>query len=141
MADMTTDSIRMGAIVLLLVPTVIYGGVTILYLWVTCRHACYADNRLRQRLRAAGHAHAGVSLVLSLVMLMLRDRAKLPDGPRSLVQVSAPAAAILIPATCLLPVVQPDAERPSHLILLTCAGAVVLAMGNLTLGISLFQAI
>jgi len=25
MADMTTDSIRMGAIVLLLVPTVIYG--------------------------------------------------------------------------------------------------------------------
>ena len=44
----------------------------------------------------AGHAHAGVWVVLSLVLQVLLDSATLPPGLKWLARVSAPMAAVAI---------------------------------------------
>jgi hypothetical protein len=62
----------------------------------------YARNPLRQDLWRAGHAHAGVFLVLALVVLRYVDGAALSKGWTWLVRLSAPTAATLLPAVFFL---------------------------------------
>lgn len=138
---MSDSSIRTAAILLIVFPTVVFGGVSILWLWITRRHPYLVDHPLRQRLWAAGHAHAGVLLVLSLVALLLVDQADLPSSWASLTRWAFPAAAIFVPAAYFLSVVRPDAEQPSPLVNLAYLGAISLTVGMLTLGIGLFRAI
>jgi hypothetical protein len=136
---MTGQTVRSAGILLMVYPTVVYGGVSLLRL-LTKRSPYYVESPLRQRLWRAGHAHAGVLLLLSLVMLSYVDRADLPDGAAAFAASAAPLAAILIPAAYFLSVLRRDAERPNRLIVLAYAGAVVLAAGMLTLGIGLLRA-
>jgi hypothetical protein len=63
---MSRESRRVAGIRLLVLPTVMYGGVSILGLLIN--DPGYIENPLRQDLWRAGHAHAGVLLVLSLVL-------------------------------------------------------------------------
>ena len=65
---MTRESRMLAGILLVVIPTVMYGGLTLLMM-LTTQAAGYADNPLRHDMWRAGHAHAGVYLVLSLVML------------------------------------------------------------------------
>jgi hypothetical protein len=64
---MSPQSRLVAGIVLIIVPTVEIGGASILTLLIA--DPTYAHNDLRQDLWRAGHAHAGVWLVLSLVTL------------------------------------------------------------------------
>ena len=73
------------------------------------------DNPLRQNLFRAGHAHAGVLLVLSLIALRYVDDAKLSDGWKRYVRSSMPAAAILLPAAFFFSVISPHAHCPKQL--------------------------
>jgi len=66
---MSPESRRSAGIPLMILPTVIFGGVSILSLLIS-PHSGYMNNLLRQNLWRAGHAHAGVFLVLSLVALI-----------------------------------------------------------------------
>src|SRR5689334_20119154 len=86
---MTDDSLRLAGIVLVLFPTVIYGGVSRLG-FLLAPTSGYTDDPLRQDLFRAGHAHAGVLLILSLVMLRYVDEAWLSVGWKSFVRLSAP---------------------------------------------------
>lgn len=118
----------------------IYGGVSVLSLLIG--DPKYMENPLRQDLWRAGHAHAGVWLVLALVALVaLRyvDEANLSNVMKWLVRGSIPIAAILVPAAFFLSVLSPDATAPNGLIYLAYAGAVVLAVGVLVLGIGLVR--
>jgi hypothetical protein len=94
---------------------------------------------LRQDLWRAGHAHAGVLLVLSLVTLRYVDEAALPEGLKSLVRHSIPAAAILLPLAFFLSVLSPEATEPNAMIYLAYLGAVSLAVRLLTLGVGLVR--
>jgi uncharacterized membrane protein len=89
---------------------------------------------------AAGHAHAGVLLILSLVALLLVDQADLGEGWKQVVRSSIPASAVLVPAAFFLSIVKPRADRPGRLILLAPLGAVILTVGMLTLGVGLLRA-
>jgi hypothetical protein len=113
------------------------GGVSILSLLVW--DPDYAANELRQDLWRAGHAHAGVLLVLSLVLLRYVDEARLSSGARAFARVAAPIAAILLPAAFFLSVLSPDATEPNRLIYLAYLGAAVLAAGVVTLGVGLLR--
>jgi hypothetical protein len=135
---MAEDSLRTAGILLVVLPTVVGGGVSILSLIL--RGSPYYDHPLRPRLWAAGHAHAGVILILSLVALLLVDHAALGDGWKQLVRSTIPSAAILVPAAFFLSVIGPRAERPNRIILLAPAGAVVLSLGLVTLGVGLLRA-
>jgi hypothetical protein len=100
----------------------------------------YADNPLRQNLWRAGHAHAGVYLILSLVMLRYVDEAVLSPFWKWLARAGAPIAAILIPAAFFLSVASPTATQPNGLINLAYIGALFLAAAVLSLGVGLIRA-
>lgn len=137
--QMSTDSIRTAGIILLVYPTVVLGGVSILSLWISRRVPYYREHPLRQRLWAAGHAHAGVLLILSLVVLQLVDQTDLTTGWQTVVRWTFPAAAILLPAAYFLSVLKRDAQRPTPIINLAYLGAVSLTTGMLTLGVGLLR--
>jgi hypothetical protein len=137
MAALTAESRRLAGILLILLPTVMYGGATILTMIVG--DPSYMANPLRQDLWRAGHAHAGVLLVLALVALRYVDEANLSGGWKAVARSSIPLAAILMPAGFFLSVVSPRAAAPNGLLALTYVGAVVLAIGVLTLGVGLVR--
>jgi hypothetical protein len=136
---MSDESIRTAGIILVVFPTVVFGGASLLWHWIT-RQTSYYANPTRQRLWAAGHAHAGVLLVLSLVALLLVDQTGLSSGWRQVVRSTIPASAILVPAAFFLSMVNPEAERPNRLINLAYVGAVSVSVGTLVLGVGLLQA-
>ncbi len=138
---MTPESLRTAGIILVVYPTVVFGGVSILFLWITRRAPYYRDNPLRQRLWTAGHAHAGVLLILALAVLLIVDHAELSAGWKEFVRWAFPAAAILLPAAYFLSVLDSDAERPNRLVNLAYLGALTLTVGMITLGIGLLRAL
>ena len=136
---MTRESRMLAGILLVVIPTVMYGGLTLLMMLVTNTPG-YNDNPLRHDMWRAGHAHAGVYLVLSLVMLRYVDEALLSPFWKWLARAGAPIAAILIPAAFFLSVVSPSAKEPNGLINLVWPGAVFLAGAVLSLGVGLIRA-
>ena len=134
---MTHETRRVAGVLLILLPSIMYGGLSIL--WLLIDDPTYMKNPLRQDLWRAGHAHAGVWLVLALVALRYVDEANLSDALKRLVRISIPVAAILVPAGFFLSVVSPDATVPNGLINLIYVGAAVLAIGVFTLGIGLIR--
>jgi GNAT superfamily N-acetyltransferase len=95
-AIMTYESRCLAGVLLVVLPTVMFGGVSILSLLIG--DPTYMQNALRQDLWRAGHAHAGVWLILALVALRYVDEANLSDVMKWLVRASIPTAAILVPA-------------------------------------------
>jgi hypothetical protein len=132
---MSQQTLVSAGTLLILLPTVIFGGVSILTLLI--RDPRYRQNPLRQQLWRAGHAHAGVLLMLSLIALLYIDQADLTEGWKMFVRSSIPSAAILLPAAFFLSVLSPDAEKPNGLIHLAYLGAASLAAGLIVLGIGL----
>jgi uncharacterized membrane protein len=134
---MSPESRRFAGILLIILPTVIYGGVTILRLLI--HDPAYAQNELRQDLWRAGHAHAGVLLILSLVALRYVDEANLSDGLKKIVRSAIPSAAIFLPAAFFFSVLSPDATQPNGFINLAYVGAIVLVVGLVLLGVGLLK--
>jgi hypothetical protein len=124
-------------LVLIIVPTVEIGGASILSLLIA--DPAYAQNELRQDLWRAGHAHAGVWLVLSLVVLRYVDEATLSEGLRWVVRLAFPAAAVLMALGFFLSVLSEEATEPNALIYLTYVAGVVLAVGLLILAVGLLR--
>src|SRR5258708_9245058 len=86
----------MCGIILITVPTIEFGGAFLLKMLRT-GEAGYMDNPIRQNLFRAGHAHAGVIVILSLICQMLVDSILLPEALSWCVRIGVPAAAILMP--------------------------------------------
>jgi hypothetical protein len=116
---------------------VAFGGTSILSLLVG--DPAYAENELRQDLWRAGHAHAGVLLVLALVTLRYVDEAALSRRMKTVARHSIPAAAVLLPAAFFLSVLSPEATEPNALINLAYVGAVSLGLGLVVLGLGLVR--
>lgn len=136
---MTRESRTLAGILLVILPTVMIGGASLLRFLVT-RAPGYMDNPLRQDLFRAGHAHAGVYLVLALVLLRYVDEAALSDSWKWFARVAAPLAAILVPAAFFLSVASPRATEPNALIYLAYVGGLILATGVVVLGVGLLRA-
>jgi hypothetical protein len=136
---MSTESSKMAGLLLVIMPTVVFGGVSLLSL-ILSPETGYRDNPLRQDLWRAGHAHAGVLLILSLVALRYVDEANLSSRAKGLVRGLLPSAAILVPAAFFLSVLSPTATEPNAMIYLAFVGAVVVVAGMLILGVGLIRA-
>jgi len=135
---MSRESRFMAGLLLVILPTVMLGGVSILTLLIGTPE--YMANKLRQDLWRAGHAHAGVFLILALIALRYVDEAALSDGAKRFVRSGIPFAAIILPVAFFFSVLTPDATKPNAMINLAYVGAVVLALAVLTLGIGLIRA-
>lgn len=136
---MSRESRMLAGVLLVTVPTVMFGGLTLLSFLVG-RAQGYVDNPLRQDMWRAGHAHAGVYLILSLVMLRYVDEAALSASWKWVARLGAPIAAILVPAAFFLSTLSPTSSSPNGLVNLAYPGAAALALSVLTLGVGLIRA-
>jgi len=89
-----------SGITVLIVPTIMYGGWILLGI-LTQETIGASGNDLRLdetqwALWRAGHAHAGVWTILSLVIQILLDAARLSPGLKWLARIGAPVAAIAV---------------------------------------------
>jgi hypothetical protein len=135
---MTREATLMSGIILITVPSIQYGGYFLLTSLMD-RSSRYMDNPLRQNFFRAGHAHAGVVVLLSLICQVLVDASMLPYWLLWLVRIGVPVAAILIPLGFFLSMPSPDAAKPNSLVRIIFAGAVVLALSVVTLGVGLLR--
>ena len=88
----------------------------------------------------AGHAHAGVLLILALVCQLLADAADLTGVWNWLARSGVAAAALLMPAGFFFSSMGRGRSQPNALIVMVFAGAVVLALGLASLGVGLLAA-
>ena len=137
---MSHASRLMTGVILLAVPSIQYGGYFLLTSLMN-RQSGYMDNPLRQNFFRAGHAHAGVFVMLALICQILVDSAALPDWLAWAVRIGVPATAILIPAGFFLSMTSPTATAPNGMVRLIYVGIVVLAFSVLTLGIGLLRSV
>jgi hypothetical protein len=96
--QLSREARLVAGVTLLTVPTIMYGGLTLLGI-LTKGTAGLASGRLvlndtQWALFRAGHAHAGVWIVLSLVIQVLLDAVTLPTRLTWLARISAPVAAV-----------------------------------------------
>jgi hypothetical protein len=129
----------MAGLTLVLVPTIQFGGLFLLTALIE-RESGYTANALRQSFFRAGHAHAGVLTILSLVGQILVDAAGLSPAMQWLVRVGMPVAGVLISAGFFVSMLAPTATEPSRAIALVYAGAALLAASVLSLGVGLLRA-
>jgi hypothetical protein len=134
---MSAASRRVAGILLIIMPTVVFGGVSVLTLLV--HDPTYIDNPLRQDLWRAGHAHAGVLLILSLIVLRYVDETRLAERTRWFVRLGIPSAAVIMPIAFFLSILSADDTEPNAVVYLAYVGAVLLITGLLTLGVGLIR--
>jgi len=135
---MNEKSKRLAGILFIIMPTVAYGGFSLLTFLIDSNSG-YMDNPLRQNLFRAGHAHAGVMLILSLVILKYVDDTSYSERIKQLIRAGTPTTAILLPIAFFFSVLSPDATKPNNLIYLAYVGFGILIITLLTLGIGLVK--
>ena len=132
---MSPKSRRVAGAILIVLPTVMIGGVSILTLLIGTPE--YMKNPLRQDLWRAGHAHAGVLVILGLVCLLLTGATALTGFWAWLAGTGVLVAAILMSAGFFFSAMGRGRERPNRAVILLGVGAVLLAAGVATLGVGL----
>jgi hypothetical protein len=137
--EISNTSKMLSGIILITVPTIEYGGSFLLGM-LRRGEAGYVDNALRHDMFRAGHAHAGVIVLLSLIIQLLADVAILPEALLWIARLGAPCAAILMPLGFFFSAASPSVTQPSRMVGLVYAGAVILGAGVLVLGMGLIRA-
>ncbi|GII86774.1 hypothetical protein Ssi03_47640 [Sphaerisporangium siamense] len=122
-----------AGVVLLTIVTIEFGG------WFLTRivRGEVPMTPFQQAFARAGHAHAGVLVILSLVCELYVDSTGLGGVALWVARLGVPAAAILMSAGFFVSSIGRDVTRPNRLIILVWIGALCLAAGVLTLGIGL----
>jgi hypothetical protein len=134
--ELSDASTTLAGILLLSLVTVEAGG-ALLFRIATGRHGATPEQTTFFR---AGHAHAGVFLVLGLVCQVFVDATTLSGLGEWVARAFVPIAALLLPGGFFLSMGRPGATTPNRLVVLVPIGAVVLAIGLITLGVGLIAA-
>jgi hypothetical protein len=124
-----------AGVVLLSVIGIAYGGTFLLRVF----RGTVPTNDLQKSFFRAGHAHAGVLVILGLLVL-LYVRLNDVGEPWSTLSSGVLIAAILMPAGFFLSVVGRDPQRPNGFIGVLWAGAAALTVGLASAGIGLIAA-
>jgi hypothetical protein len=133
---MSDESRILAGILLLSLVTVETGGLYLVRLWKNSEGV----TPFQIGFARAGHAHAGVLLVLGLLCQVYADHTALTGVPDWLARSGVPVAALLMPGGFFAASAGRGRHRPSQWIWMVYVGAVVLALGLATLGIGLLTA-
>ncbi|WP_277212761.1 hypothetical protein [Isoptericola croceus] len=132
-----TDAARITAgIVLLAVVTIESGGAFMVRV-VTGR---VAATDFQASFFRAGHAHAGVLVILGLLCLLLTEATALGGFVRWLAATGVLVGAILMPAGFFFSAMGTGRTRPNRAVVLLPLGGLAIAAGVVTLGVGLLTA-
>ncbi len=132
---LSADAKTTAGILLLTIVAVEYGGTFMLRI-VRGR---VPMTPFQQSFSRAGHAHAGVLVILALVCQVLADAADMKGVAAILGRSGAAFAAILMPAGFFFSSMGRGRTEPNRFIALLWVGAVALGAGALALGIGLLR--
>src|SRR5262252_6164791 len=98
--NLSREARIVAGVTILTVPTIMYGGVTLLGILTKSAAGISPGNLVLNEtqwaLFRAGHAHAGVWLVLSLLIQVLLDSAVLSPRLKWISRIAAPVAAVAV---------------------------------------------
>jgi hypothetical protein len=134
---MTTETKKVSGLILLGVPTIVYGGYFLLT--VLSGEQDLDLTPFQRAMFRAGHAHAGVLVILSLVIQNYADHAKLSKGYRWLVRLSFPVSSILISLGFFAAALGDSVTKPNGFIFILYLGVFALLSGLITLGVGLVR--
>ncbi|HTF80662.1 MAG TPA: hypothetical protein VL947_03020 [Cytophagales bacterium] len=135
---MTPETKKTSGVVLITVPSITYGGYFLLSV-LNGYHDHLQLTEFQKAMFRAGHAHAGVLVIFSLVAFLYIDMAKLSVFWKMCVRISFPLSAILISGGFFAAASEPGATQSNQLILILYTGIVALVVGVSTLGIGLLK--
>jgi hypothetical protein len=133
---MSDESRILAGILFLSLVTVETGGLYLVKLWKDAAGATPSQIGFAR----AGHAHAGVLLVLGLLCQLFVDQTDLSGAFGWLARSGVPVAALLMPAGFFAASAGSGRTKPNRFIVMVYAGGLVLAAGLTTLGIGLLVA-
>jgi hypothetical protein len=133
---MSDESRILAGILFLSLVTVETGGLYLVKLWKDAGGA----TTFQMGFARAGHAHAGVLLVLGLLCQLYVDEADLSGGFGWLARSGVPVAALLMPGGFFAASAGAGRTSPNRFIAMVYAGALLLAAGLTTLGVGLLVA-
>ena len=125
-------------VTLILVPTIQYGGYFLLQL-LSGRYSSLELTEFQRAMFRAGHAHAGVLVILSLIAQILIEHASLASSLELFLRFGFPLSAILISGGFFGGSIGPQITEPTKLIYLLYIGIGLLALCLVILGISLIK--
>ncbi|MEA5467149.1 hypothetical protein [Leptothoe sp. PORK10 BA2] len=129
-----SDATRIAiALILLTVPTIQYGGY---FLLTQMGKVKVIRTELQRSYYRAGHAHAGVLVLLALIAQLVIEATQLSTAIQLLLRVGFASAPILISAG-FFGAAPREGTKPTRFILLIYLGAIALTASLLTLGLGL----
>jgi hypothetical protein len=135
-STLSSDTRTTAGILLLALLAVEYGGLVMLRIV----RGQQAATPFQLAFARAGHAHAGVLVILALVAQILADAAALDGVDSFLARNGIWIAAILFPAGFFLSSAGRGRTEPNRLIVLLYAGVASLTVGVFALGVGLITA-
>ena len=133
---MTDASRTIAGVILLTIVTIQFGG----YFMTKIVRGQVPMTDFQKSFARAGHAHAGVLVILSLVGLLYVDQSGLNGLWLWIGRLAIPVAAILMSGGFFASSAGKDRTQPNRFLWILWAGAASLAIGVLTLGIGLITA-
>jgi cytochrome bd-type quinol oxidase subunit 1 len=135
---MSSLSKLLCGLILLTVPSIQYGGYYLLTLLAGQTGQELTD--YQRSMFRAGHAHAGVLVILALVGQLLLDAARLPSWLAWVARLGFPLAAILVSGGFFAAAIGRSVTQPTHWIVVLYLGAALLAVAVVLTGIGLLRA-
>ncbi|MDP2235674.1 MAG: hypothetical protein Q8J88_04490 [Bacteroidales bacterium] len=135
---MTKESKLMSGIILLSIPTIMFGGNFLLGLL----SGSYPEMELTEFQKSmfrAGHGHAGVLVILALIAQFMTDHAKLTNSWKWIVRSGFPAASILVSGGFFAAAGGPGLIQPNSFIAILYLGILVLTVSLVALGAGLIR--
>jgi hypothetical protein len=133
---MTEEAKLMSGITLITIPSIQYGGYFLLQV-LSGRFRGAEFTGFQKSMFRAGHAHAGVIVILSLVCQLLADHTNLSLTWTWLVRAGVPGAALLISGGFFASALHSNAVGPNKWIGILYTGVFVLAFSLIILGVGL----
>jgi hypothetical protein len=134
---MTPETRITCGIILLTVPTIQYGGYFLLSILSGKSKLPLTD--FQKSMFRAGHAHAGVLVILAIIAEGLTDYAGLEPLWEHIVRTGFPAAAILVSGGFFASASGKNLTRPNKAIVILYLGVLILAVCLIVLGIGLIR--
>lgn len=135
---MTNEARKISGAILLSVPTIIYGGYFLLTLLSGQQENLQLTDFQKSMFRA-GHAHAGVLVILALLIQLFADHATLSNTWKWIARLSFPISAITISLGFFASAIGRQIIEPTKLIFILYFGIVILIFGLVILGIGLIR--
>lgn len=135
---MTKETRLFSGIIILTVPTIAYGGYFLLSV-LSGQQDHLELTEFQKSMFRAGHAHAGVLVMFSLIAQVFIDELSYNNILKWVTRVSIPTSAILISGGFFASAMGDHINEPNNMIYILFIGVFVLVLGLVLLGIGLIR--